>query len=86
MKGNGIVSKVVNRVRQLTRSKAERALIKYELEDDCGNPTKAGRQYVLRDMAENLWKEKRKEIGESLVKSEKEDKEDKKEEDAETDA
>ncbi len=70
----GIVGKAISKIKQLARSKEVRALIKYDLEDDCGKPTKEGRALVLRNYAEELWATKRIEIGASLVKSDKEEK------------
>lgn len=79
MSKKSIVSNVINRIKQIARSKEVRALIAHELEDDCGMPTKAGRQLVLRRFAEKQWADERLEIGKQLVavkKDEKEERED----------
>lgn len=77
----GIVTKVLNTIKNLGLSKVDKALRNAGLEDENGQPTKAARVLVTRQFAEEAWAEQRVAIGKQLVAASKKGKKDADEDD-----
>jgi hypothetical protein len=71
----GIVTRTLDRIKNLTRSAEDRVLIKHEFEDDDGKATKAARQFVVRMWAEESWKTERLNVAKQLIAADKLEKE-----------
>lgn len=67
-----IAGTVIAKLKNLVRAKWHRKLIETGLENQDGTPTADGREVVLRMLAEEQYAAKRQEIGEGLLKRDKE--------------
>lgn len=67
-----VAGNVIAKLKNLVRPKWHRRLLENELELQDATPTADGREVVLRMLAEESYAAKRQEIGEGLVKRDKE--------------
>ena len=72
MNKKSVAGNVIAKLKNLVRSRWHRKLIELELENQDKTPTAEGREVVLRMLAEDSYEARRQEIGEGLVKRDKE--------------